>query len=99
VNGDGHADLVVGANGDDNNGAESGSVRVYSGQDGSILYTVDGDSADDFFGDSVGGAGDVNGDGRADLIVGAPRDDNNGSDSGSARVFSGLNGSFLNTNI
>ncbi len=39
---------------------------------------------------SVGGAGDVNKDGYADLIVGAPPDDNNGrTDSGSARVFSG----------
>ena len=71
VNGDGFADLIVGAGRDDNNGTDSGSARVFSGLDGSVLYTFDGDSADDRFGVSVSGAGDVNGDGFADLIVGA----------------------------
>jgi len=97
VNGDGFADLIVGAHRDDNNGLESGSARVFSGMDGSILYTWNGDSAGDIFGFPVSGAGDVNGDGYADLIVGAHYDDNNGGDSGSARVFSGVDGSILYT--
>ncbi len=97
VNGDGFADLLVGAPNDDNNGSNSGSARVLSGADGSILYTFNGDNAVDSFGFSVSGAGDVNGDGFADLIVGAYRDDNNGYQSGSARVFSGVNGSVLFT--
>ena len=97
VNGDGTPDLIVGAPGDDNNGIASGSARVLSGLDGSTLFTFDGDSANDFFGDSVSGAGDVNGDGRADLIVGAFGDNNNGSDSGIARVLSGIDGSTLFT--
>ncbi len=97
VNGDGFGDVIVGAPGDDNNGSGSGSARVYSGLDGSILYAFDGDSADDFFGTSVSGAGDVNGDGFDDVVVGANGDDNNGSRSGSARVFSGLDGSVLYT--
>ncbi len=97
VNGDGFADLIVGAYLDDNNGNESGSVRVFSGLDGSILYNFDGDSAEDYFGVSVSHAGDVNGDGFADLIVGAHGDNNNGNESGSARVFSGLDGSILHT--
>jgi hypothetical protein len=63
---------------------------VFSGADGYALYTLDGDSAEDSFGTSVSGAGDVNADGFADLIVGAPGDDNNGTSSGSARVFSGF---------
>ena len=90
VNGDGFDDLIVGAYRDDNNGSSSGSARVFSGVDGSVLYTFDGDSAGDEFGISVSGAGDVNGDGFDDLIVGADRDDNNGTNSGSARVFSGV---------
>ena len=97
VNGDGRADIIVGTSRDDNNGTDSGSARVFSGLDGSILYTFDGDSAYDRFGESVSSAGDVDGDGRADLIVGASGDDNNGASSGSARVFSGLDGSILYT--
>ena len=95
VNADGFADLIVGAQSDDNNGIQSGSARVLSGIDGSILYNFDGDSAGDLFGTSVSGAGDVNGDGHDDLIVGARLDDNNGTDSGSARVLSGIDGSIL----
>ena len=97
VNKDGYADLIVGAYTDDNNGGNSGSARVFSGKDGAILYTWSGDSAGDFMGISVSGAGDVNKDGFADLIVGANGDDNNGSNSGSARVFSGKDGTTLYT--
>jgi hypothetical protein len=89
VNKDGYADLIVGATGDDNNGSSSGSARVLSGKDGTILYTFNGDADFDYFGQSVSGAGDVNQDGYPDLIVGAYQDDNNGKNSGSARVFSG----------
>jgi hypothetical protein len=97
VNNDGYADVIVGAYGDDNNGSRSGSARIFSGLDGAILYTFNGDSSDDDFGFSVSGAGDVNNDGFADVIVGAYGDDNNGSSSGSARIFSGLDGSVLYT--
>ena len=97
VNTDGFDDLIVGAPEDDNNGLSSGSARVFSGVNGSVLYTFNGDSASDRFGFSVSGAGDVNGDGRPDLIVGARFDVNNGSQAGSARVFSGVDGSVLYT--
>ncbi len=89
MDGDGFADVIVAAVDDDNNGSNSGSARVFSGLDGTILYTFNGDSPGDEFGVSVSGAGDVNGDGFADLIVGAVCDDNNGRGSGSARVILG----------
>ncbi len=97
VNGDGYADFIVGADLDDNKGISSGSARVFSGKDGVILYTFDGDSALDSFGFSVSGAGDVNADGHPDLVVGARFTSNNKPESGSARVFSGKDGSILFT--
>lgn len=98
VNGDGYADVIIGAAGDDHNGLiDSGSAIVFSGLDGTVLLTFYGDSAHDRFGTSVSGAGDVNDDGYADVIIGAQLDDSNGSNSGSAKVFSGLNGTPIFT--
>ena len=85
VNGDGLADLIVGAVADDNKGTQSGSARVFSGLNGSILYTFNGDSAGDRLGYRVSGAGDVNGDGHDDLIIGIYPDYN--INSGLARLI------------
>ena len=98
VNGDGYHDVIVGADGDDRNGFSSGSARVYSGFDGSPLYTLYGDSTYGLFGTSVSDAGDVNGDGRPDVIVGAVLDQPTAipnDDHGSAVVFAG--GALLGT--
>jgi hypothetical protein len=97
VDNDGVPDIVVGIPKDDNTGSNSGSVRVYSGRTGAILYTLDGDSRGDEFGKSVSGAGDVDKDGYADVLVGAWKTDNNGVDAGSVRVYSGRTGSALYT--
>lgn len=94
VNGDGYDDLIIGVPAADSDNS-SGSARVYSGLDGSLVFTFNGneeqyeDTSGDYFGTSVGGAGDINGDGYADLIVGAPGDDNAADESGSAQVFLG----------
>ena len=60
---------------------------MYSGKDKKVLYPLIGDAARDQFGCSIAGAGDVDKDGHGDFIVGARYDDNNGTDAGSARVF------------
>ena len=95
VNDDGYDDWIVGAIGDDDAGSSSGSAQVYSGHDGTLLHHWNGDDPDDQFGAVVAGAGDVNNDGYDDLIVGAPSDEEWGTQSGSARVFSGFDGSLL----
>ncbi len=92
---DGFDDLIVGAVGDDGNGANAGSAKVFSGLDGAPLFTVYGDSPEDGAGLSVSSAGDVNGDWFADVIVGTPGATHNGPGSGAARIHSGLDGSLL----
>jgi len=71
-----------------------GRVAVYSGATGDIIHTFDGDGPRDAFGQTLGSAGDINGDGVTDIIVGAPGD-SIFSGSGYARVFSGADGSVL----
>lgn len=99
VNDDGWPDLIVGAYLDDTFGIDSGSAHVISGQDFSVIHTLHAGSFGAEFGTSVSGAGDVNQDGRDDVIVGAPYDRRfvNGQTliTGSATVFSGLDGSVL----
>ena len=98
VNNDGFADFVAGAPLNDQNGVSAGMARVWSGRDGAALYTWFGDQAGDWFGAAVDNAGDVNNDGRSDVIVGAPFGKGTStSNIGEARIFSGLNGSVIRT--
>ena len=97
VDGDGYPDVVVGAPQDDNTASNAGSARVLSGRTGLPLYTFNGDSTEDWFGFAVSGAGDIDADGFADIVVGSYRDDNTGTNAGSARVFSGQTGVALYT--
>ncbi len=76
VNGDGFADLIVGAFQSPANG-QRGSAHLYTGPLAGVSYQADweelGENNNDWYGVSVAGAGDVDGDGYADVIVGAPR--------------------------
>src|SRR5206468_1259175 len=76
VNGDGFSDVIVGANAYDNGQPDEGRGVVYlgsaSGLAGSPAWTAESDQAYTYFGNSVATAGDVNGDGFSDVVVGAP---------------------------
>jgi hypothetical protein len=100
VDGDRVHDIVVGATGVSALACaavpRTGRIYVYSGATGRELLRVDGEAAGDQFGAAVGAAGDVNADGRADLLVGAPcHDGAAGADAGRAYVISGRTGERL----
>jgi len=79
VNGDGYADVIVGANYYDAGQTNEGAVFVFlgsatgvaNGTPATAAATLQSDQAYQYLGESVAGAGDVNGDGYADVIVGA----------------------------
>jgi len=96
LNGDGVPDFAVGSPREDSGLAVSaGLVRVYSGVDRSVLYTLGGDQSSARFGIALGNAGDIDGDGVDDLVVGSWWDDFQLLDMGSADVFSGATGAHL----
>ncbi len=76
----------------------TGAARVYSGADGTVLYQFDGTDLFGQWGGSAANAGDVNGDGFPDILIGSKFVDGNGlTDAGMAEVYSGATGAILYT--
>jgi hypothetical protein len=100
VNGDGYADVIVGAYASDAGVTDQGAAFVFLGSAAGIAdgdpttahAQLESDQAFAYMGRSVAGAGDVNGDGYADVIVGADGYDAGESDEGAAFVFLGGDG-------
>lgn len=90
VNGDGYSDIVVGAAGYSNVQGKAyvfyGSASGIAGTGASPAWSAEGQIAGDYFGVSVAAAGDVNGDGYGDIVVGASGHDRA---TGKAYVFQG----------
>ncbi|MEM7322367.1 MAG: right-handed parallel beta-helix repeat-containing protein, partial [Actinomycetota bacterium] len=97
LDGDGIPDIVVGAPGEDDGGTDSGAVYVLLlNANGTVkaeqnISTGSGgltvDIAQDEFGASVAGPGDLNDDGLPDVVIGAPANDDGGADAGAAVVI------------
>jgi hypothetical protein len=93
VNGDGFSDVIVGDYGYDNGEFGEGRAFVYHGSATGLgttpAWTAESDQAGAFFGRSAAMAGDVNGDGFSDVIVGADSYDNGEFGEGRAFVYYG----------
>ena len=93
VNGDGYSDVIVGAPLYDNGEFTEGRAFVYHGGPSGLSpaagWTADSDQALAFIGSAVATAGDVNGDGYADVIAGAVNYDNGEMDEGRVFVYHG----------
>jgi len=93
VNGDGYCDVIVGAPHFDNGETNEGRAFLYlgtpSGPANSPSWTAESDAGGSLFGSSVGSAGDVNGDGFTDVIIGAPLHSNGQPGEGRAFVYLG----------
>jgi FG-GAP repeat/FG-GAP-like repeat/Tetratricopeptide repeat len=90
TNKDGVPDVIAAAPG-------GGYAKIYSGRDGTVLRTLKAEDRQDMFGRHAEGVGDVNHDGYADVIVGAPANNAAGRGAGRAYVYSGKSGGILLT--
>lgn len=91
VDGDGKSEVLVGTSPVVQNRMAQGSAQLFAGADGRLLRTFSCEQAGVYFGSAVAAAGDVDGDGTGDLIVGG----NHGYTAGLVKVFSGRTGAVL----
>lgn len=88
VNGDGYADVIVGSPIFTNGQSQEGAAFLYLGSPAGIASSafirIESDMINNQLGESVSTAGDVNGDGYSDLIIGMPN-----SGGGLARIYHG----------
>ncbi|MBN1406467.1 MAG: FG-GAP repeat protein [Calditrichaceae bacterium] len=92
VNNDGYDDVIVGAAYNDEAGTSAGRAYIYFGglpTDNVPEIVLTGENSYDYFGCSVSSAGDINGDGYTDVIVGAYGNDSGGSGAGRAYIYYG----------
>jgi len=103
VNGDGFSDVIVGAQYYDNGENDEGRAFVYFGSSSGLSpapnWLAESNQAGAFYGNSVSTAGDVNGDGFSDVIVGAANYDNSYINEGGAFVYHGFAGGVYSTII
>jgi hypothetical protein len=93
VNGDGYADIILGAPYFDAGQMDEGRVAVYlgspAGPGSTPVWMVDGEQASAYFGSAARSAGDIDGDGYSEIVVGAYMYDNGQTNEGVAFLYSG----------
>jgi large repetitive protein len=97
VDGDGVSDVYASDWLHNAKGQSTGRIYVRSGKDGRALHTLTGETAGDGFGSSPAVAGDVDGDGHADLLVGAWQYAGAALSGGRVYVYSGKDARLLRT--
>lgn len=96
VDEDGMPDIYTGDYAHNGNGQQSGHAWVWSGASGALLWDVAGETA--FSGLGTGGpAGDIDGDGATDLVIGSYLSSAAGGLAGQVTVHSGRDGTVLRT--
>jgi hypothetical protein len=99
LDGDGLADVAIGAPHGQGLQPDSGYVFLMSGKTGALLRVLNGEASGDLFGWDVDGVADLDGDGVEDVLVGAPKHEGTTADSGAAYVFSGASGALIKKQI
>ncbi|MDQ3021666.1 MAG: FG-GAP-like repeat-containing protein [Bacteroidota bacterium] len=94
VNNDRYSDVIIGANRYDNPQRDQGAAFVYLGSTKGLSQRYDWKSESinsffSYFGNSVSSAGDANGDGFSDIIIGAYALDNGQTDEGKVFLYNG----------
>ncbi len=101
LTGDGRAEILVGATGNDAGGANAGAAYVVFGRaadspvslsnvaNGTGGFRIIGEAAGDAAGSALASIADLNGDGKAEILVAAPGSDAGGADAGAVYVVFG----------
>ena len=98
IDGDGKAEVMVGADGNDELGANTGKVFIYLGSaaaTGGALEVSDAhatfvaEASDNMVGYALSGDGDVDGDGAGDALIGGYNNDQGGANAGAAYLLFG----------
>ncbi len=95
ANGDGVPDVAVGAPDDHNGGLHKGRAYVFSGADGQLLMSVSGSESGHHLGAALAGVGDVNDDGRVDLLIGSPANEYSPEKPGRVQLVTAIDGGLL----
>ncbi|WP_353717490.1 integrin alpha [Dyadobacter sp. 676] len=93
VNGDGYGDILIGAKWYENGQNNEGMVFVHYGSKTGLVTapaaTIESNQAEGWLGSAVASAGDVNGDGYSDIIIGCYTYDHGQNDEGQVYIYHG----------